>query len=89
MKKNNQTGRFIENCKYLGLKKLPLEYESIIDRANKSNVGFYEFLDSVIQNEANDRKERSIKYRLKQSKLPKPHKLLQDFDFSFQPKLRK
>ena len=89
MKKNNQTDKFIENCKYLGLKKLPIEYESIIDKANKSDVGFYEFIAGVIQDEASARRERSIKYRLKTSKLPKPYKLLQDFEFSFQPKLRK
>jgi len=80
---------FIENCQYLGLKMLPLQYESIIDKANKSNVGFYEFLAGVIRDEANARRERSIKYRLKNSKLPQPYKLLQDFDFSFQPKLKK
>ena len=87
--KNNQTDTFIENCRSLGLKRLPMQYESIIDKANKSNVGFYEFLAGVIQDEADARRERSIKYRLKNSKLPQPYKLLQDFDFSFQPKLKK
>ena len=87
--KNNQPDTFIENCNYLGLKKLPLEYENIIEKANKSNIGFYEFITSVIRDEANARKERSITYRLTNSKLPRPFKLLQDFDFSFQPNLKK
>jgi DNA replication protein DnaC len=87
--KNKQAEKFIENCGYLGLKKLMLNYESIIDKANKSNMGFREFLEGVIQDEANDRRERSVKYRLKDSRLPRPYKLIQDFDFAFQPKLKK
>lgn len=87
--KNKQAEQFIANCGYLGLKKLMLNYESIIDKANKSNMGFREFLEGVIQDEANDRRERSIKYRLQESRLPRPYKLIQDFDFTFQPKLKK
>jgi DNA replication protein DnaC len=87
--KNKQAEKFIENCGYLGLKKLMLNYESIIDKANKSNMGFREFLEGVIQDEANDRRERSVKYRLQESRLPRPYKLIQDFDFAFQPKLKK
>jgi DNA replication protein DnaC len=87
--KNKQAEKFIENCRYLGLKKLMLHYESIIDKANKSNMGFREFLEGVIQDEANDRRERSIKYRMQESRLPRPYKLIQDFDFTFQPKLKK
>jgi len=30
--------------------------------------------------------ERSIRYRIRESRLPQPYKLLSDFDFSFQPK---
>lgn len=87
--KNNQIDTFIENCQYLGLRKLPAQYESIIDKANKSNVGFLDFIAGVIQDEADARRERSIKYRLKMSKLPLPYKMLQDYDFLFQPKLNK
>ena len=87
--KSNQIDTFIENCQYLGLKKLPVQYESIIDKANKSNVGFLDFIAGVIQDETNARRERSTKYRLKMSKLPQPYKMLQDYDFPFQPKLKK
>ena len=41
--------KFIENCRYLGLKKLPLNYQSVIDKANKSDMGFYRFIEDVIQ----------------------------------------
>ena len=87
--KTNTTERFIENCKYLGLKRLTVHYESDIEKSGKSDVGFYEFLEGVIRDEADQRRERSIKYRLKNSRLPQPYKLLQDFDFDFQPKLKK
>lgn len=52
-------------------------------------MGFYRFIEDIIQMEADDKKERGIKYRLKVSRLPRPHKLLQDFNFFFQPNLMK
>ncbi len=81
--------KFIENCRYLGLRYLEAEYRDIIQKANKSNLGFTAFLQQIIQNETNHKIERSIQYRIKQSKLPQPYKLLSDFDFTFQPSLKK
>lgn len=52
-------------------------------------MGYYEFLEGIIRDEADARKERSIKYKLKNSRLPQPYKLLQDFDFPFQPTLNR
>lgn len=80
---------FLENCRYLGLKTLPVQYESMIEKANTSNVGFYEFLYEVVQSETSARAERSIRYRIRESRLPQPCKMLADFDFPFQPNLRK
>lgn len=80
---------FLENCRYLGLKTLPVQYESMIEKANTSNVGFYEFLYEVVQLETSARAERSIRYRIRESRLPQPCKMLADFDFPFQPNLRK
>jgi len=87
--KNKMADEFIENCRYLGLKNLPANYQASIDKANKANIGFMEFICGIVQQEADDRRERAIKYRLKCSKLPQPYKLLEDFDFPFQPKLSK
>jgi DNA replication protein DnaC len=84
-----ETSVFLENCRYLGLKNLEGQWESLIEKANRSEVGFYDFLYDVIQSEAGARRERSIRYRVKQSRLPQPFKILADFDFSFQPQLRK
>lgn len=80
---------FIENCRYLGLKYLEAEYANIIQQANESEVGFSVFIRQIVQNEANAKKERAIRYRIKESKLPQPYKLLDDFDFAFQVGLRK
>lgn len=88
MKANEETV-FTENCRYLGLKYLEAEHAAIIQKANKSNIGFTQFLQQIVQNETNCKIERSIRYRIAESKLPQPYKLLQDFDFAFQPGLRK
>jgi DNA replication protein DnaC len=76
---------FIENCKYLHLKKLPVLYKALVEKAGKENKGFYQFLEEIIQLEADAKKERSIAYRIEKSKLPRPYKLLSEFDFDFQP----
>jgi len=87
--KNSNVEIFKENCKYLGLTKLATEHEAMIKQAHENNLGFFEFINHVIQTEANAKKERSIRYRVEESRLPKPYKLLSDFDFSFQPTLKK
>lgn len=80
---------FIENCRYLGLKHLQTAYPEIIKKANESNIGFTTFIQQIIQAEADRKVERNIQYRIKESKLPQPYKLLADFDFAFQPGLKK
>ncbi len=84
-----QCNAFESNCKYLGLKKLCEDHKLMIEKANTSNIGFREFIYDIVQAEASDKRERSIKYRIKESKLPQPYKILSDFDFTFQPKLKK
>lgn len=80
---------FIENCRYLGLKYLQTAYPEIIKKANESNIGFTTFIQQIIQAEADRKVERNIQYRIKESKLPQPYKILADFDFAFQPGLKK
>jgi len=89
MNKTKQEAEFIENCRYLGLKYLETEYGHMIEKAHGSNMGFADFIQQIIQNEANAKKERSIQYRIRESRLPRPYKLLGDFDFAFQPGLKK
>jgi DNA replication protein DnaC len=80
---------FIQNCKLLGLKKLPIDYDAFIKKAEDENMGFYQFINYIIEIEASAKKERSVAYRIHQSRLPTPLKLLADFDFSFQPSINK
>ena len=87
--KTKEETAFIENCRYLNLKHLEQEYNSLICKANESDMGYAGFLRHVVECEVNAKTERSISYRLEASRLPKPYKLLDDFDFAFQPQLRK
>lgn len=83
-----QQEQFAEDCQYLGLKLLAEEYQQIIDKANKdAKMGYYEFIQNIIQLEAAAKKQRRIEYLIHGSKLPLPLKMLADFDFDFQPKL--
>jgi DNA replication protein DnaC len=85
----NSQDIFISNCRYLGLKHLESAHQDLVDRAADQQVGYSEFIQNIVQQEANAKKERSIRYRIEESKLPRPHKMLGDFDFGFQPKLNK
>ena len=86
---NTKTDQFEENCRYVGLKKLLESHKQFIEKANASNMGFTEFIHNIVQTEAAAKRERSIQYRIRESRLPQPYKLLVDFDFSFQPHLKK
>jgi DNA replication protein DnaC len=83
-----QQEQFADNCRYLGLKLLAEEYQQMIDHANKDKtMGYYEFIQNIIQIEAANKKQRRIEYLINGSKLPLPMKMLADFDFDFQPQL--
>lgn len=86
---NSNIVAFKENCKYLGLTRLATEHEAMTKQAHEHNLGFFEFICHIVETEAHAKKERSIRYRIEESRLPKPYKLLSDFDFSFQPTLKK
>ena len=88
-KKINDTTQqqFTSNCLYLGLKILAHDYQKMIDRADRSSVGYYEFINDIVLTEAAGRRQRHIDYLISSSRLPRPLKMLADFDFDFQPKL--
>lgn len=77
-----------ELSRLLGLKTTEQNYHQYIQRAHDKKMGLREFLQMVLQEEANRKKESGIRYRLRESRLPKPYKLLRDYDFGFQPSLR-
>ena len=92
-KKTNNTvqqqEKFLENCHYLGLKLLAEEYQQMVDLANKHTIGYYEFISNIVQAESAAKQQRRIEYLVKNSRLPYPLKMLADFDFDFQPKLKR
>ena len=81
--------QFRENCRYLGLKVLVEEYQQMVDRANENTLGYYQFINQIIQTEAIAKQQRRVETLIKSSRLPQPLKLLADFDFDFQPKLNR
>jgi len=85
----NKTDTIPELSEYLGLKNLAQQYQVIIQQAHEKQFGFAEFLQVILQQEAIRKRECGIQYRIRESHLPRPLKLLADFDFSFQPNLRK
>jgi DNA replication protein DnaC len=84
-----KTDSILELSEYLGLKSLSQQYQVYIQRAHEKQLGFLEFLEMILREEVIRKRECSIRYRLTESRLPRPYKLLKDFEFSFQPTLRK
>ncbi len=66
-------------------------YNSIDERleyARKSSIGYQEFLQLLLDDETNNRRDNSYKKRYSKAKLP-AHKTYEDFDFTFQPSINK
>lgn len=74
-------------CQYLGLKHLAEHYPEMIDKAGKQDPGYYEFIREIVQAEAAVKGQRRVEYLVRQSRLPQPLKMLNNFDFDFQKKL--
>ena len=81
--------QFEENCRYLGLKLLAEDYRQMVDRANENTIGYYEFISDIVRAEAMSKQQRRIEYLVNNSRLPHPLKMLADFDFDFQPNLKR
>ena len=74
---------------YLGLKNLAVQHTELVKRAHEKQLGLLDFLEMVLRQETIRKQECGIRYRIRESRLPRPYKLLADFDFDFQPTLRK
>jgi len=82
-----QSEEFIKMCRYLGLKKLAEDYPLLVEQARKDDPGYYEFIRQLVLCEAAAKRERRVRYLVRQSRLPQPLKMLSSFDFDFQKKL--
>jgi len=80
------TERIRRNARELKLYGLADSADSLIERAEQAKLGYREFLDLVLEDEAGVLEGRRYASRLKLSALPH-HKTLDEFDASFQPEL--
>lgn len=66
-------------------------YNSLEERlsfAKERSLAYTEFLELLMEDEYNNRRDNSFKKRYSKAKLP-THKTVEDFDFSFQPSIDK
>ena len=66
-------------------------YNSLEERlayANEKDLSYIEFLELLLEDENNNRRDNSYKKRYAKARLP-AHKAIEDFDFSFQPSIDK
>lgn len=80
------TGRIRTHAARLGLPHLETSLDQLIARANTDKMGYLDFLDLILEEEAGVRDGRRFRTALRISKLPH-HKGLDEFDFAFQPDL--
>lgn len=75
-----------EYLKTLSLHRIKEIYKSESEKAAKENLSYQDFLFRLIENEAASKIERSINRKMQIAGFPQI-KRLEEFDFSFQPKL--
>jgi DNA replication protein DnaC len=80
------TGRIQDHATRLGLPRLAENLALLVERAETDNMGYREFIDTVLGEELGLREGRRFRTALKLSGLPH-HKTLDKFDFAFQPDL--
>ena len=78
--------RIRTNATRLGLTNLTETVIELTDRAESAQMGYLDFLDMLLEEEAGMREARRFTNALKLSGLPH-HKRLEEFDFAFQPEL--
>lgn len=65
-----------------------MSLEERLTYANDKQLSYQQFLELLCEDELNNRNDNSYKKRYAKAKLP-AHKMIEDFDFSFQPSLNK
>lgn len=80
------TNRIRATATKLGLTHLATDLDQLVQRADTDQMGYLQFLDTVLEEEAALRDDRRFRTGLRLSRLPH-YKGLDDFDFAFQPTL--
>lgn len=60
--------------------------DDLVESASRDNVSYFEFLDTVVLREWENRQSNELQKRVKRAKLPFT-KTIHEFDFSFQPSI--
>jgi DNA replication protein DnaC len=84
-KQDEQLRTMIE---YLGLKNLQEKWQSLLDEANRSKPAYRQFLQDLLVQETQDKKERQRLSRLVRAHIPEM-RVLETFPFDRQPNLKK
>jgi len=77
-----------EALKRLRLPRIRATWQEAADRAAREELGFADFLRSLVSDELAAREETKLRRLLRQANFPF-HKTLEDFDFRVQPQLRR
>lgn len=91
MKKSNnpsRENRLRENLKALKLHRIAEIFPEYTRQATQAEVGYLEYLDHLVTEEAAYRHERMVKYRIASARLPF-RKTIADYDFNFPTKINK
>ena len=80
------TARITAHAARLGLRHLAASAPALIQRAHDAQLGYADFLDLILGEEAAAKDDRRFTSALHVSGLPH-HKTIDDFDFTFQPDL--
>lgn len=67
---NNHAKGLAENMQYLKLPFMSENYQTLADEAAKNNLSHLDYLETLIEAEANMRRDRSIQRRIKQARFP-------------------
>jgi len=84
----NREERLRQNLKALDLQKIAEIFPEYTRQVTQAEVGYLEYLDHLIAQEAAWRHERMVKYRIGAAKLPF-RKSLSDYDFSWPTRINK
>jgi DNA replication protein DnaC len=81
----NKTDTIVELSEYLGLKKISQQYQEYIQQAHEKELGLLEFLEMILTEEAARKRESTIRYRITESRLPRPYKFSVILNLAFNP----
>jgi DNA replication protein DnaC len=83
---NLEYERLHENLKTLGMLRMSEAMDGYLEVAAKKNLSTIQILDHLINEEVDDKLQRSLNFRSRIAKFPF-RKSIEDFDFSFQPSI--